>query len=143
MPEYSGINLLSGMTTLLQKVSLLQPKDESECEDFIREGILSSTENIVSFYKGVRDMLVVTSKRLLLVDKQGLTGKKQKFLTIPLSQICAYSVETGGTIDIDCDVYIHLTGLGHVHAQILRPTRNIDPLVKALNSILIENQQDE
>ena len=128
------------MSTLLQKVSLLQPKDESECEDFVREGILSSAENVVSFYKGVRDMLIVTTKRLLLVDKQGLTGKKQKFTTIPLSQICAYSVETGGTIDLDCDVYIHLTGLGHVHAQILRPTKNIDPLVKALNSILIDNQ---
>jgi hypothetical protein len=131
---------LASMSTLLQKVSLLKPKDESECKELIREGILSSAENVVSFYKGVRDMLVVTSKRLLLVDKQGLTGKKQKFTTIPLSQICAYSVETGGTIDIDCDIYIHLTGLGHVHAQILRPTKNIDPLVKALNSILIENQ---
>ena len=82
-------------------------------------------------------MLLITSKRLLLVDKQGITGKKQKYLTIPLSQICAYSVETGGTVDLDCDFFIHLTGLGHVHAQILRPTKNIDPLVEALNSILL------
>lgn len=102
----------------------------------IREGILLENERVTVSYKGIRDMLILTNKRMLLVDKQGLTGKKQKYLSIPLDKINAFSVETGGTLDLDCDVDIFVSGMGYVHAEILRPTKNMDPLVDALNDLL-------
>ena len=102
----------------------------------IREGILIENERVTVSYKGIRDMLILTDKRMLLVDKQGLTGKKQKYLSIPLDKINAFSVETGGTLDLDCDVDIFVSGMGYVHAEILRPTKNMDPLVDALNDLL-------
>ena len=102
----------------------------------IREGILLENERVTVSYKGIRDMLILTNKRMLLVDKQGLTGKKQKYLSIPLDKINAFSVETGGTLDLDCDVDIFVSGMGYVHAEILRPTKNMDPLVDALNYLL-------
>ena len=102
----------------------------------IREGILIENERVTVSYKGIRDMLILTNKRMLLVDKQGLTGKKQKYLSIPLDKINAFSVETGGTLDLDCDVDIFVSGMGYVHAEILRPTKNMDPLVDALNNLL-------
>ena len=102
----------------------------------IREGILTENERVTVSYKGIRDMLILTDKRMLLVDKQGLTGKKQKYLSIPLDKINAFSVETGGTLDLDCDVDIFVSGMGYVHAEILRPTKNMDPLVDALNNLL-------
>ena len=102
----------------------------------IREGILLENERVTVSYKGIRDMLILTNKRMLLVDKQGLTGKKQKYLSIPLDKINAFSVETGGTLDLDCDVDIFVSGMGYVHAEILRPTKNMDPLVDALNNLL-------
>ena len=102
----------------------------------IREGILIENERVTVSYKGIRDMLILTDKRMLLVDKQGLTGKKQKYLSIPLDKINAFSVETGGTLDLDCDVDIFVSGMGYVHAEILRPTKNMDPVVDALNNLL-------
>ena len=102
----------------------------------IREGILLENERVTVSYKGIRDMLILTDKRLLLVDKQGLTGKKQKYLSIPLDKINAFSVESGGTLDLDCDIDIYVSGMGYVHAEILRPTKNMDPLVDALNDLL-------
>ena len=102
----------------------------------IREGILLEDERVTVSYKGIRDMLILTNKRMLLVDKQGLTGKKQKYLSIPLDKINAFSVETGGTLDFDCDIDIYVSGMGYVHAEIMRPTKNMDPLVEALNDLL-------
>ena len=102
----------------------------------IRKGILLEDERVTASYKGIRDMLILTSKRMLLVDKQGLTGKKQKYLSIPLDRINAFSVETGGTLDFDCDIDIYVSGMGYVHAEIMRPTKNMDPLVDALNELL-------
>ena len=102
----------------------------------IREGILLENERVTVSYKGIRDMLILTNKRMLLVDKQGLTGKKQKYLSIPLDKINAFSVETGGTLDLDCDIDVYVSGMGYVHAEILRPTKNMDPLVDALNDLL-------
>ena len=102
----------------------------------IRDGILTLDETVTCSYKGIRDMMVLTNKRMLLVDKQGLTGKKQKYLSIPLDKINSFSVETGGTLDFDCDVDIYVSGMGYVHAEIMRPTKNMDPLVSALNALL-------
>ena len=104
----------------------------------IREGIMLEHETVTVAYKGIRDMLILTNKRLLLVDKQGITGKKQKYLSIPLDKINAFSVETGGTLDFDCDIDIFVSGMGYVHAEIMRPTKNMDPLVDALNSLLFQ-----
>lgn len=45
------------------------------------EQILTNGEEIDVAFKLIRDLIVFTDKRLLLVDKQGLTGKKSN--TIP------------------------------------------------------------
>lgn len=116
------------------EVTALTPVEAEACA--IREGVLMADEAIVCSYKGIRDMLIITSKRLLLVDKQGITGKKQKYLSIPLAKVSAFSVETGGTLDLDCDVDIFVSGMGYVHAEIMRPTKNMDPLVDTLNKLL-------
>lgn len=121
------------MEPLIQVTALTPEAPENLA---IREGILTAGETIACSYKGIRDMLIVTSKRLLLVDKQGITGKKQKYLSIPFDKISAFSVETGGTLDLDCDVVIHVSGMGSVHAEIMRPTKNLDPLVETLNALL-------
>ena len=116
------------------EVTALTPESFESLE--IRKSILLEGERVSVSYKGIRDMLILTNKRMLLVDKQGLTGKKQKYLSIPLDRINAFSVETGGTLDLDCDIDIYVSGMGYVHAEIMRPTKNMDPLVDALNELL-------
>lgn len=116
------------------EVTALTPQPFESCN--IRDGILIPDEIITCAYKGIRDMMILTSKRILFVDKQGITGKKQKYLSIPLDKVNAFSVETGGTLDLDCDIDIFVSGMGYVHAEIMRPTKNMDPLVNALNNLL-------
>ena len=122
---------------LITKVTALAPVPFESCN--IRDGILIAGERISCCYKGIRDMMVVTERRILIVDKQGITGKKQKYLSIPVYKVNAFSVETGGTLDLDCDVFIYVSGMGYVHAEIRRPTKNIDHLVDSLNEILFSD----
>ena len=116
------------------EVSALTPEEPGNLT--IRDGIILPGEAIVCAYKGIRDMLILTDRRILCIDKQGITGKKQKYLSIPVAKVSAFSVETGGTLDFDCDVNIYVSGMGFVHAEIMRPTKNMDPLVDALNQLL-------
>lgn len=44
-------------------------------------------EQIEHAYRLFRDLIVFTNKRLIMVDKQELTGKKKEFLSIPYSNI--------------------------------------------------------
>ena len=51
--------------------------------------ILTTNEEIEKAYKVVRDLFIFTNKRLILVDVQGLTGKKIEYQSIPYKNINA------------------------------------------------------
>jgi hypothetical protein len=74
--------------------------------------ILIPGEKVEHAYKLVRDMIVFTDKRLLLVDKQGVTGKKVLFQSVPYSKVSHFSVETAGTLDTDSEMKISVSGGG-------------------------------
>lgn len=67
-------------------------------------------ENVVKAFRILRDMFVFTDKRLLLIDKQGLTGKKAEYHSIPYKSISHFSVETAGTFDMDAEMKIYISG---------------------------------
>ena len=46
--------------------------------------ILAKNERLEKAYKLIRDMFIFTDKRLILIDKQGLTGKKVEFHSHPV-----------------------------------------------------------
>lgn len=52
-------------------------------------------------YQLIRDYFVSTDKRFVLVDKQGITGSKIEYHSIPYKSITHFSVETAGTFDLD------------------------------------------
>ena len=60
------------------------------------EQILTTGEEIDVAFKLIRDLIIFTDKRLILVDKQGLTGKKVDYHSIPYKSISHFSVETAG-----------------------------------------------
>ncbi|MBO5373267.1 MAG: PH domain-containing protein [Lachnospiraceae bacterium] len=76
--------------------------------------LLVSGEEVVGVYKGMRDYVVFTTKRLIAVNVQGMTGKKKDFTTLPYSKIQAFSVETAGTLDLDSELELWFSGLGLV-----------------------------
>ncbi|MEC3653975.1 PH domain-containing protein [Bacillus siamensis] len=72
--------------------------------------ILLEGENVNAAFKLVRDIIVFTDKRLILVDKQGLTGKKTEIQSIPYKSISRFSVETAGRFDLDSELKIWISG---------------------------------
>ena len=66
--------------------------------------ILGTGERVERAFKVVRDMYVFTTGRLLLIDKQGVTGKKVDYLSIPYRAITSFSLETAGHFDLDAEL---------------------------------------
>jgi hypothetical protein len=74
------------------------------------EPILVDGEQIERAFRIVRDTFVFTDRRLVLVDKQGMTGKKVEYHSIPYSAITHFSVETAGRFDLDAEMKIWIAG---------------------------------
>lgn len=72
--------------------------------------VLVAGEQIDRAYKVLRDTFVFTNKRLILIDRQGLTGKKVEYLTVPYRSMVSFSVETAGTFDMDSELKIWISG---------------------------------
>ncbi len=72
--------------------------------------ILAPGEKIEKAYRLIRDMFLFTDKRLILVDKQGLTGKKTEYHSVPYRSITHFSIETAGNFDLDAELKIWLSG---------------------------------
>lgn len=62
-------------------------------------------------------MFLFTNRRLLLIDKQGITGKKTEYHSIPYRSVTHFSVETAGTFDLDAELKIWLSGNPHPIAR--------------------------
>ncbi|MZQ84720.1 PH domain-containing protein [Paenibacillus sp. 5J-6] len=71
--------------------------------------VLASSETIEKAYKLIRDLFIFTNKRLILVDKQGLSGKKMELHSIPYKSITHFSIETAGTFDLDAEMKIWIS----------------------------------
>nr|WP_317379589.1 PH domain-containing protein [uncultured Faecalimonas sp.] len=76
--------------------------------------LLVTNEQVLSAYKGIRDYVVFTDKRVISVNVQGMTGKKKDFSSLPYSKISAFSVETAGVLDMDSELEMYFSGLGKV-----------------------------
>ncbi|GAA0361808.1 PH domain-containing protein [Bowmanella denitrificans] len=83
--------------------------DKSEVAEELAP-ILADTEQIDRVYKLIRDMYVFTNKRLLLIDKQGMTGRKVEYHSIPYRAITQFKVETAGHFDMDAELQIWISG---------------------------------
>jgi hypothetical protein len=76
--------------------------------DFAR--IMIDGEVIEHAYVLIRDQFIFTNRRLILVDKQGITGSKVEYRSIPYKSIVHFSIETAGSFDLDAELKIVLSG---------------------------------
>ena len=77
-------------------------------QDYAR--LLGQGERVHAAYLLIRDTILFTDRRLLLVDKQGITGKKVEYHSIPYRSITHFAVETAGTFDLDAELKIWVSG---------------------------------
>jgi hypothetical protein len=72
--------------------------------------LLIDGETIELGFKLIRDMFIFTNKRLILVDKQGLTGSKLEYKSVTYKSITRFSIETAGTFDLEAELKIWVSG---------------------------------
>ncbi len=96
---------MSLINAIFGTASAIDPqKLEAEFEPILLEG-----ERITGAFKVVRDLFVFTTWRLILADKQGITGKKVEYHSIPYKSISQFSVETAGHFDMDAELKIWIS----------------------------------
>lgn len=71
--------------------------------------LLIQNENIELGFKLIRDTFIFTNKRLILVDVQGMTGKKTEYLSVAYKNISRFSIETAGTFDLEAELKIWIS----------------------------------
>ena len=91
----------------------LRQVDNEEGNSLVGD-LLIDDEQIFSSFKGMRDMVIFTNRRIIAVNVQGFTGKKKDFSSLPYSKIQAFSFETAGTFDLDAEMELWFSGLGKV-----------------------------
>ena len=72
--------------------------------------LLIPAEQIEAGFKLIRDTFIFTNKRLILVDIQGLTGRKIEYFSATYKSISRFSVETAGSFDLDAELKIWISG---------------------------------
>lgn len=97
-------------------------------QDFLLED-----ESVLLECKGIRDAIIFTTKRIMVIDPQGLRGKKVELSSFPYNKITAFSVENSGTFDLDAELKICGSGFGIIELSF---TKGVD--MKAINKILNE-----
>ena len=72
--------------------------------------ILAPGERVEHAYQLIRDMFVFTDKLLVFVNKQGITGSKLEYMSIPYGRINRFSIETAGHFDLEAELKLWITG---------------------------------
>ncbi|RNI12993.1 PH domain-containing protein [Methanohalophilus sp. RSK] len=91
-----------GLSGIFGNAGVVEPeKLESDYGQLMCDG-----ETIEIGFVVIRDTFIFTNKRLIVVDVQGVTGKKRSYLSIPYDKISKYSIETAGHFDLDAELKI-------------------------------------
>ena len=94
----------------------LKPVNDSDFAGMITPMFVPG-EQIIQSFRGIRDGIVFTNKRIIAINVQGITGKKKDFTSLPYSKIQAFSVETAGMFDLDSELDLWFSGIGHVRLE--------------------------
>lgn len=124
------MGLLRGMLGHASEISI-----EKLLADF--GPMLVSGERLEKAYKVVRDLFVFTDRRLILVDKQGLTGKKTEHLSIPYKNIVLFSKESAGFMDLDAELKIWVRGLDRPIVKEFTKDSNVNDVYQLLSHYVL------
>lgn len=88
----------------------------SHYEDLVAPMLVDGEKAVLAF-QTIRDGIVFTTKRMIAINVQGLTGKKKDMTSLPYARIQAFSVETAGVLDMDSELELWFSGLGKVRFE--------------------------
>lgn len=99
--------------------------------------IMGEGESVQLAYKEIRDLYLFTNRRLILVDKQGVTSKRTVYLSIPYKSISHFSVETNGHFDLDAELKIWLANLAEPITRDLKKGKDVVAIQKTLATYIV------
>jgi hypothetical protein len=83
--------------------------DVQDVEDTLQHA-LADDENVEKAFKLVRDLIIFTNRRMIMVDKQGMTGAKTDYHSVPYRAITHFAVESAGHFDLEAELKIWISG---------------------------------
>ena len=110
----------------------LKPTSDSTYADIIAPMFVDG-EAILSTYQAIRDGVVFTNKRIMVINVQGITGKKKDVTSLPYSKIQTYSVETAGVLDLDSELELWFSGLGKIKLEFVARA-NVAEICKTISA---------
>jgi hypothetical protein len=99
--------------------------------------LLADGEELVAAYRVLRDMIVFTTRRLILVNKQGLTGSKAEYLTIPYERIIRFSKESAGILDLEAELKIWIVGQREPIQRTFTRNDNVNEVYQLLSKAIL------
>ena len=115
--------------------SRLKKVKDDEFDKVVFE-LLTDDEKVIGAYQSVRDGILFTNKRIIVINIQGVTGKKKDFTSIPYSKITTYSLESSGVFDIDSELQVFVSGLGRIDFQFVGRT-DIKLICKTISEYIL------
>lgn len=102
------------MQEILQWTFLSEENTPAEIQELLIDG-----EHAYKSFKTIRDTATFTNKRLIVIDSQGLTGRKKEIYSLPYSSILMWSTENEGTFDLDSEISLW-TRAGYIKISLRR-----------------------
>jgi hypothetical protein len=99
--------------------------------------MLVDGESLVGAYKVLRDLIVFTNKRLILVDKQGMSSKTE-YQTIPYARIVRFSKESAGIMDLDAELKIWIVGQPLPITKTFGKNENVNEVYQILSRAVLD-----
>ncbi|HIY65258.1 MAG TPA: PH domain-containing protein [Candidatus Agrococcus pullicola] len=94
------------------------------------QALLVQGEQAITAFRTFRDSATFTTKRLIVRDAQGLTGKKIEIYSLPYNAINMWSSENAGRLDWNSEIELW-TRAGHIKVKLAKgaDVRRIDSLI--------------
>lgn len=99
--------------------------------------ILVTNEKVEKAFKVLRDSIIFTNKRLIFIDKQGVTGSKAEYLSIPYRSITRFARESAGMMDLDAELKIWLSGTSEPIVKRFNKDTNINEVYIILSEHIL------
>jgi hypothetical protein len=96
------------------------------------EHALADDENVEKAFQLMRDLIIFTNRRMILVDRQGMTGRKAEYHSVPYRAVTHFSVESAGTFDMEAELKIWISGTPEPFQKTFTRGQTIFEVQKAL-----------
>ncbi len=113
----------------------LKPAPDSDFSSLLMPMFVNG-ESIISTFRGIRDGVVFTNKRIIAINVQGMTGKKKDFTSLPYSKIQAFSVESAGVFDLDSELELWFSGMGKIKFEFISKA-NVSQICQMISELVL------